>query len=219
MCYGILTEDILKYFTERDPDPILEVLAHKHIQDRVEAAVDVSQRDGQGVPIPGFTCRGKPAIPNHHTYDVIRQPAHKECCHHSQNEPEGPLRLEASAAHPPADEQVADSDDRQGNEEAEDQPGNMGGFDGQKEAPNVFFAKGVYRGAHNNFVIVDTIDGPIMNHGGEAEEQGQDPGQTTQQPGQADAPVVLGQDRQYDQDKAVQADENQGEDAGKHVDT
>lgn len=56
-----------------------------------------------------------------------------------------------------------------------------------------------------------------MDHGGEAEEQGQYPGQTTQQPGQGDAPVVLSPERQDDEDKAVQADKNQGEDTGEHV--
>lgn len=46
----------------------------------------------------------------------------------------------------------------------------------------------------------------------EAEEQGQDPGQTTQQPGQGEAPVVLGPERQDDQGKGVRTDKDQSED-------
>lgn len=185
-----------------------EVVAHEHVQQRVEEAVGGRRQsahleaDDQNVAVEVLV------VELQHDEHVVRQPADEEGNHERTHDFEGLGGL----GHPVLpkledDDRVADDDDDEGHHE----PCN--------EAAERHYAVTVLV----RRVLVDT-GGPAQvtahvseNDGGDTQRDGQEPGQENKDGRFFNRAVVLGPNREHDRHQPVHADDDQQEDAAEHV--
>lgn len=185
-----------------------EVVAHEHVEQRVEEAV------GRRRQSPHFEADGQKGavevlvVELQHDEDVVRQPADEEGQHQRAHDFEGLGGL----GHPVLpklddDDGVADDDDSERHHEASDQAAE------RHHAVAVLAHRVVVDAGGLAQVAADVPE----NDGGDAERDGQKPGQRDDHRGFFNAAVVLGPDREHDGHQPVHADDDQHEDAAEHV--
>lgn len=186
-----------------------EVVAHEHVQHRVEDAVGGRRQSADFEADDQKVAVEVTLVELQHDEHVVRKPAEEERSHERTHDSEGLGGL----GHPVVpnfedDDRVADDDDGERHHEP------------RKEAAERHYAVAVLI----QCVLVDAR-GPAQvtadvseNDGGNAERDGQKPSQENNHRGFFNGAVVLGPNREDDQHQTIDADDDQEEDAAEHVD-
>lgn len=190
---------------------VLEALAQTHIQQGVEAAVEIGQAQRHDVgQVKSGTVRGMPRGDQYEeVHDVQREPAQEEAEHHSHDDPQCALGPGATPSQPPLRPAVHHQMAHQDHQEREDEP--------HEEAEGSDRPDAVFGVGHHTLSLVQAcVDLRSVNKLGDAADQGQDPHSGASKGSHARSPVVLTPDGSVDQHQAVHADQNQLQDAAVH---
>lgn len=210
---GLLADEG-QHGSQRSAHAVLEAAAQAHIEQRVEAAVEVGQAQRQRVAQVERRPVGRMARCDQveEVHDVQRQPAQEEAQNHARDHPQRlvgagsaagqltPTRRRLAVHNP-----VADGDDQEGKQEAHQEA-----VDGDKP--------GAEWRVHRHALPLDLARFDLLgvDELGDAAEHSQAPDQEAAQGALPRAALVLAPDGPADQQPAVHADEHQLQDAAEH---
>lgn len=190
---------------------VLEAPAQAGVEQRVQAAVEVGQTQGQDLGDVDRRGVGGPTWGHQleEVHDVQREEAEKEARHHGNDDPEcflGAMAVRRGARLGPlVHHPVADHDHQEGEEESQQK---AGGGDGPPAQHRV--------DGHTLPLVLPGFNFLGEDELGDASEQSQDPDGEAAPGSQPGPAVVLAPDGFADHQPAVDADQNQLQDAAVH---
>ncbi|KAF3848222.1 hypothetical protein F7725_021250 [Dissostichus mawsoni] len=206
-----LLADEVQHVAQRAVHAVFEPPTQTHVEQRVEAAVEVSQAQRKHLrQVQLGTVRGVTRGQQHHeVHDVQRQPAQEEAQHHHNDDPQRPLGPGPTprdpALRPAVNHQVTGHDHQEGEQES-----NQEAVGDDKPGAEVR----VHRDALS--LLLTRLDLLGVDKLGDAADQRQNPHSHTAQSSLFGTPFVLTPHGPADQHPAVHTDQNQLQDAAVH---
>lgn len=205
---AVLRHGVLHLWEHGALELLPEVVAHEHVQHRVEEAVGGRRQsadfeaDGQEVAVEVVL------VELQHDEHVVRKPAEEERHHQRTHDSEGLGGL----GHPVVpkfedDDRVADDDDGERHHEPHDEAA-------ERHHAVAVLVRRVFVDARGPAQVTADIS---ENGGGNAQQDGQKPSQENNQGRFFNGAVVLSPNREDDRHQAVHTDDDQEEDAAEHV--